>query len=69
MRAGTIDLRIAGLRTGSHVTSFAELRRMVEDALTAKIQETHIQGISTGSVDDPVKAMGMSTISRSQVSR
>jgi transposase-like protein len=42
---------------------------MAEKALTAVIQEAYIQGISTRSVDDLVKAMGMSGISRSQVSR
>jgi putative transposase len=41
---------------------------MAEKALTV-IQETYIQGISTRSVDDLVKAMGMSGISKSQVSR
>ena len=33
------------------------------------IQEASVQGISTRSVDDLVKAMGMSGISKSQVSR
>lgn len=33
------------------------------------IQEAHVQGISTRSVDDLVKVMGMSGISKSQVSR
>jgi putative transposase len=33
------------------------------------IQEAYIQGVSTRSVDDLVKAMGMSGISKSQVSR
>lgn len=33
------------------------------------IQEAYIQGISTRSVDDLVKAMGMRGISKSQVSR
>ena len=42
---------------------------MAERALTAVIQETYIQGVSTRSVDDLVKAMGMSGISKSQVSR
>jgi len=42
---------------------------MAEMALTAVIQEAYIQGISTRSVDDLVKAMGMSGISKSQVSR
>jgi transposase-like protein len=40
-----------------------------EKALTAVIQEAYIQGVSTRSVDDLVKAMGMSGISKSQVSR
>ena len=42
---------------------------MAEKALTAVIQEAYIQGISTRSVDDLVKAMGMEGISKSQVSR
>jgi transposase-like protein len=42
---------------------------MAERALTAVIQEAYIQGISTRSVDDLVKALGMDGISKSQVSR
>jgi hypothetical protein len=42
---------------------------MAEKALTAVIQEAYIQGVSTRSVDDLVRAMGMSGISKSQVSR
>ena len=42
---------------------------MAEKALTAVIQEAYIQGISTRSVDDLVKSLGMSGISKSQVSR
>jgi transposase-like protein len=42
---------------------------MTEKALTAVIQEAYVQGISTRSVDELVKAMGMSGISKSQVSR
>ena len=42
---------------------------MAETALTAAIQEANIQGISTRSVDDLVKTVGMSGISGSQVSR
>ncbi len=42
---------------------------MAEKALTAVIQEAYIQGISTRSVDDLVKAMGMGGVSKSQVSR
>src|SRR5882672_9992588 len=68
-RAGTVELRIPRLRKGSYFPGFLEPRRMAEKALTAVIQEAYIQGISTRSVDDLVKAMGMSGISKSQVSR
>src|SRR5918994_132828 len=68
-RAGTVELRIPKLRRGSYFPSFLEPRRMAEKALTAVIQEAYIQGISTRSVDDLVKALGMTGISKSQVSR
>ena len=42
---------------------------MAEKALAAVIQEAYVQGISTRSVDELVKAMGMTGISKSQVSR
>jgi putative transposase len=42
---------------------------MAEKALTAVIQEAYIKGVSTRSVDDLVKALGMEGISKSQVSR
>ncbi|MDB5687502.1 MAG: transposase [Rhizorhabdus sp.] len=68
-RAGTVELRIPKLRKGSHFPGFLEPRRLVEKALTAVVQEAYIQGVSTRSVDYLVKAMGMSGISKSQVSR
>src|ERR1700728_408075 len=68
-RAGTVELRIPKLRMGAYFPGFLEPRRMAEKALTAVIQEAYIQGISTRSVDDLVKAMGMSGVSKSQVSR
>jgi len=68
-RAGTVELRIPKLRRGSYFPGFLEPRRMAEKALTAVIQEAYVQGISTRSVDDLVQAMGMSGISKSQVSR
>jgi len=68
-RAGSVELRIPKLRKGSYFPFFLEPRRMAEKALAAVIQEAYIQGISTRSVDDLVKAMGMSGISKSQVSR
>src|SRR5215204_4671210 len=68
-RAGTVELRIPKLRKGTYFPAFLEPRRMAEKALTAVVQEAYVQGISTRAVDDLVKAMGMSGISKSQVSR
>ena len=68
-RAGTVELRIPKLRKGSYFPGFLEPRRTAEKALTAVIQEAYVQGVSTRSVDDLVKAMGMTGISKSQVSR
>lgn len=68
-RAGTVELRIPKLRKGSYFPAFLEPRRTAEKALTAVIQEAYVQGISTRSVDDLVRAMGMEGVSKSQVSR
>jgi len=68
-RAGGIELKIPRLRSGSYFPPFLEPRRTAEKALAAVIQEAYVQGISTRSVDDLVKALGMSGISKSQVSR
>ncbi len=61
-RAGSVPLKIPKLRQGSYFPEFLEPRRTAEKALTAVIQEAYIQGISTRSVDDLVKALGMSGV-------
>jgi len=68
-RAGSVDLRIPKLRRGSYFPAFLEPRRTAEKALMAVVQEAYIQGVSTRSVDELVRAMGMTGISKSQVSR
>jgi len=68
-RAGAVNVKIPKLRAGSYFPPFLEPRRTAEKALAAVIQEAYIQGVSTRSVDELVKAMGMSGISKSQVSR
>src|SRR6187401_1669940 len=68
-RVGRIELAIPKLRKGSYFPAFLEPRRTAEKALTAVIQEAYVQGISTRSVDDLVRAMGMEGVSKSQVSR
>ena len=58
-RAGSVELKIPKLRQGSYFPEFLQPRRTAEKALTAVIQEAYVQGISTRSVDDLVRAMGM----------
>ena len=67
--AGAVELKIPKLRQGSYFPGFLEPRRTAERALAAVIQEAYVHGVSTRSVDDLVKAMGMTGISKSQVSR
>lgn len=57
IRAGSVELRIPRLRTGSYFPSFLEPRRSVEKALTAVIQEAYVHGVSTRSMDDLVQTM------------
>src|SRR5438132_9699792 len=68
-RAGAVELRIPKLRKSSYFPAFLEPRRMAEKALAAVIQEAYVHGVSTRSVDELVKAMGMTGICKSQVSR
>jgi putative transposase len=68
-RLGTVDLRIPKLRQGSYFPSFIEPRRTAERALAAVIQEAYVHGVSTRSVDELVRAMGASGVSKSEVSR
>jgi transposase-like protein len=66
-RAGTIELQIPKLRKGSYFPGFLEPRRTAEKALAAVIQEAYVQAVSTRGVDELVKALGMTGISKSQV--
>lgn len=68
-RVGRIELAIPKLRKGSYFPAFLEPRRTAEKALTAVIQEAYVHGVSTRSVDDLVRAMGGTGVSKSQVSR
>ena len=60
--------RYRKLRQGSYFPSFLEPRRLGERALTAVIQEAWIGGMSTRKVDGLVQALGMTGITKSQVS-
>ena len=68
-RVGSVELRIPKLRKGSYFPGFLEPRRLAEKAIAAVVQEAYVQGVSTRSVADLVRAMGLDGISKSQVSR
>jgi putative transposase len=68
-RLGSLQLRVPKLRQGSYLPPFLEPRKMTEKALVAVIQEAWIGGVSTRRVDDLVQAMGLTGISKSQVSK
>jgi putative transposase len=68
-RVGTIELRVPRVRDGSYFPSLLDPRKRGERALVAVVQEAYVQGVSTRRVDDLVQALGMTGISKSQVSR
>lgn len=68
-RLGMLSLRIPKLRQGSYFPPFLEPRKTAEKALVTVIQEAWIGGVSTRRVDELVQAMGLSGISKSQVSK
>lgn len=69
-KAGDVELALPKLRRGSFFPSLLEPRRRIDRALLAVVMQVWVEGVSTRSVDDVVKALGIeSGISRSEVSR
>jgi len=68
-RAGEIELAIPKLRSGSYFPSFLEPRKRSEQALLAVVQEAYVNGVSTRKVDRLVEQLGISGMSKDQVSR
>ena len=68
-RVGTIDLHVPRVRDGSYFPALLEPRRRAERALVAVVQEAYVHGVSTRRVEDLVQALGITGISKSEVSR
>src|SRR5919199_2026453 len=68
-RVGTIELSVPRVRDNSYFPSLLQPRKRAEQALVAVVQEAYVHGVSTRRVDELVQALGMSGISKSQVSR
>lgn len=69
-RAGTIELQVPRLRTGSYFPDWLlDARRRAEQALVSVVADCYLAGVSTRRVDKLVKTLGLEGISKSQVSR
>jgi putative transposase len=69
-RAGTIELDIPKLRSGSYFPDWLlEPRRRAERALVAVVAQCYLEGVSTRRVEDIAAALGIEGISKSQVSK
>jgi putative transposase len=68
-RAGTIELEIPKLRSGSYFPEWLIApRRRAEKALVAAIADAYLAGVSTRRVDKLVRTLGIEGISKSQAS-
>lgn len=69
-RAGTIDLAIPKLREGSYFPDWLlERRKRAERALTSVVATCYLLGVSTRRMDKLVQSLGITTLSKSQVSQ
>lgn len=68
-RVGTIDVAVLKLRTGSFFPDWLWKRRTrTERALTTVIATCYLKGVSTRRMNDLVATLGMTNVSKSQVS-
>jgi transposase-like protein len=68
-RTGSIDLRIPKLRAGSYFPDWLlDARRRSERAFIQVVSEAYVLGISTRRVEGLVETLGISSLSKSQVS-
>jgi transposase-like protein len=67
-RAGTVELAIPKLRQGSYFPSFLEHRRRAERALATVVATSYLLGVSTRRVEKLAASMGVTGLSKSQVS-
>jgi transposase-like protein len=68
-RAGTIDVAIPKLRNGSYFPDWLlERRRRAERALTTVVATCYLLGVSTRRMEKLVESLGITRLSRSQVS-
>jgi transposase-like protein len=68
-RTGTLELEIPKLRTGTYFPDWLlERRKRAERALTSVVATCYLLGVSTRRMDKLVQSLGITTLSKSQVS-
>jgi transposase-like protein len=68
-RAGTLDVAIPKLRQGSYFPEWLlQRRKRAERALTSVVATCYLLGVSTRRMDKLVQSLGITSLSRSQVS-
>jgi putative transposase len=68
-RAGTLDVAIPKLREGNYFPEWLlERRKRAERALTSVVATCYLLGVSTRRMDKLVQSLGITTLSKSQVS-
>jgi transposase-like protein len=68
-RAGTLDVAIPKLRSGSYFPEWLlERRKRAERALTSVVATCYLLGVSTRRMDKLVASLGITSLSKSQVS-
>jgi putative transposase len=68
-RAGTLELAVPKLRQGTYFPDWLlERRKRAERALTSVVATCYLLGVSTRRMDKLVQSLGITTLSRSQVS-
>ena len=68
-RAGTLDVAIPKLRSGSYFPDWLlERRRRAEAALTSVVATCYLLGVSTRRMEKLAESLGITRLSRSQVS-
>ncbi|MFI5846143.1 IS256 family transposase [Catenuloplanes sp. NPDC051500] len=68
-RAGTVELAIPRLRTGSYFPDWLlQHRRRAEQALVSVVATAYLLGVSTRRVEKLVEQLGVASLSKSQVS-
>lgn len=69
-RAGTIDVAVPKLREGSYFPDWLlERRKRAESALISVVATCYLLGVSTRRMDKLVQTLGITSLSKSQVSR